>query len=568
MDYKEKYNTALERARKIHHETEFDYEKGMMEEIFPELKEPNDERIRKELIAIYSVGAKVNAKTGDIPDRDIVAWLEKQGIQTTDKVEPKFKPGDTMRTWREAANGYTDGMPVIVSIDNEYYHCTNELIAIKDQDDYEFPPINVKQKSSDKVEPKFKVGDWIVLPLGIIARIDSLNSTDYQVTTTDGKICDFKISKQDNYRLWTITDAKDGDVLISQSGNPLIYNGNYNSLNIGAYCGMTCDDKFKVGEEKCYWTENVDIKPSTKEQRELLFRKMEEAGYNWDAEKKELEKIEVVSKESNDEQIRKAIKSGIKHLETQLGYDAVDGVDILDIYSWLEKQGKQHPHVDVNKMVDEFANTEVKGYGIPSMIEVDAYRKGIEDALEKQGEHKPYGQRKECEDCQFNYAGECKGYCALKRNEQTQFDYEHAYIPKKDFAPIEPKFKVSDWLQYRYAEPFLVEEITEQGYCNGDSCLPFEWEDEIHLWDIQDAEDGDILVDVYGNIGIFKKCYDFDWMSYCSLGNNGGFQVFTVEHENEKTYPATKEQCKLLFQKMKEEGWEWDSENKELNKNL
>ena len=33
MDYEQKYNEALKRARKIHHETEFDYEKGMMEEM-------------------------------------------------------------------------------------------------------------------------------------------------------------------------------------------------------------------------------------------------------------------------------------------------------------------------------------------------------------------------------------------------------------------------------------------------------------------------------------------------------------------------------------------------------
>ena len=38
--------------------------------------------------------------------------------------------------------------------------------------------------------------------------------------------------------------------------------------------------------------------------------------------------------------------------------------------------------------------------------------------LEKQGEQKPYGQRQECSNCQFNYAGECKGSCAMKRGEQ------------------------------------------------------------------------------------------------------------------------------------------------------
>ena len=62
-----------------------------------------------------------------------------------------------MRTLQEANDGYADGMPVVVFIDNEYYHCTNELIAIKDQDDYEFPPINVKQKHNDK--PKWSEED-------------------------------------------------------------------------------------------------------------------------------------------------------------------------------------------------------------------------------------------------------------------------------------------------------------------------------------------------------------------------------------------------------------------------
>lgn len=120
-----------------------------------------DEKVRKALIEYFNEQCDMSDWNG-IYGYQVVAWLEKQGEQKTDdKTEPKFKPGDTMRTWREAANGYTDGMPVVVSIDNEYYHCTNELIAIKDQDNYEFPPINMKQKSSDKVESKFHEGDWL-----------------------------------------------------------------------------------------------------------------------------------------------------------------------------------------------------------------------------------------------------------------------------------------------------------------------------------------------------------------------------------------------------------------------
>lgn len=44
--------------------------------------------------------------------------------------------------------------------------------------------------------------------------------------------------------------------------------------------------------------------------------------------------------------------------------------------------------------------------------------------LNKQGEQKPYGQkRQECADCQFNYAGECEGSCAMKRSEQKHTNW-------------------------------------------------------------------------------------------------------------------------------------------------
>ena len=60
-----------------------------------------------------------------------------------------------------------------------------------------------------------------------------------------------------------------------------------------AYCGV---DKFGVFKDNCRkndWTNSVDnVYPATKEQRDLLFQKMKEAEYEWDADKKELKKIE------------------------------------------------------------------------------------------------------------------------------------------------------------------------------------------------------------------------------------------------------------------------------------
>ena len=87
MDYKIKYNNALEGIRELYNSDcdmiRVNRLRRQLKHIFPELQESKDEKIRKELIAIYSVGAKVNAKTGDIPDKDIVAWLEKQGQKET-----------------------------------------------------------------------------------------------------------------------------------------------------------------------------------------------------------------------------------------------------------------------------------------------------------------------------------------------------------------------------------------------------------------------------------------------------------------------------------------------------
>jgi hypothetical protein len=52
-----------------------------LEKMFPELKESKDERIMKELIKFFRMGAKYNSSTNGIPDKDIIAWLEKQNKQ-------------------------------------------------------------------------------------------------------------------------------------------------------------------------------------------------------------------------------------------------------------------------------------------------------------------------------------------------------------------------------------------------------------------------------------------------------------------------------------------------------
>jgi len=143
-----------------------------------------------------------------------------------------------------------------------------------------------EKNPTDKVEPKFQEGDWVVNKLGGIWHIDSSNNKNYKVTDINGNHKCFPIDIQDRMRLWTIQDAKDGDVLATSAG-AFIYNGNDGGGSCpGSHCGISTLGRFKTGAEY-HWT-GKPVFPATKEQRDLLFQKMIETGYEWDAEKKEL----------------------------------------------------------------------------------------------------------------------------------------------------------------------------------------------------------------------------------------------------------------------------------------
>ena len=89
MTEKEKakaYDEAIERAKKL-------YSNGIAEEIFPELKESEDERIKKAIIEFFE-SEDDNTTYSLVRKKDIIAWLEKQGKNSTDKIEPRFKVGD------------------------------------------------------------------------------------------------------------------------------------------------------------------------------------------------------------------------------------------------------------------------------------------------------------------------------------------------------------------------------------------------------------------------------------------------------------------------------------------
>ena len=109
----EAYDEALERARAINNGKDVDVESGttICEYIFPELKESEDEKIRKEIISILR-----NTYWTSNRNRfnELVAWLEKQGEQASSQTNGRvwlYLVSDVL-TWKDGIGQYLDDLRV------------------------------------------------------------------------------------------------------------------------------------------------------------------------------------------------------------------------------------------------------------------------------------------------------------------------------------------------------------------------------------------------------------------------------------------------------------------------
>lgn len=242
MDYKEKHKEDLESAKgwlAIAKENNNKIAIQILENLFPELRESEDERIREMILELVSISGNGNQW------EEINNWLKKQG----------------------------------------------------------------EQKLADKVEPKFKVGDWITNG-EYTWNVTDIKPLDYILQSPNGDVVDDTISYVDeHFHLWTIQDAKDGDVLFFKDhGNHVI--GIIKPIErrntVDAYC-LFENLCFKKG--MFYNLDTEDPHPATNEQRNLLFQKIKESGYEWDEKKKELKEL---PEQNETNKLEKEIDSYIK----------------------------------------------------------------------------------------------------------------------------------------------------------------------------------------------------------------------------------------------------------------
>ena len=338
MNYEQKYKEALARARVVNPGTE-DY--NIVTAIFPELKESEDERISKEIIHYLDREITLSNFGGDIATfKRWIAWLEKQGEQlyirfgeiSTDE-KSKIYQGEIEVGTENGVSVYpafkTDEGDIVLGLnlpitkttlytqqhlieydDRPCYLVKGDYIGKDTDGQLLINNINIVEKidsyrvkeekqgnPTEKVEPKFKVGDWIVGNyvhiISKVVNIKQLSDGTYGYDLDNSCGCYFA-SFEEEYHLWSIKDAEKGDILQANKCT-LIFDSLTKDIdgNTVISSWYYCNTKTFYGIGTCkpdLWAIE-GVTPATEEQCDFLFAKMKNAGCRWDAKEKKLIKL-------------------------------------------------------------------------------------------------------------------------------------------------------------------------------------------------------------------------------------------------------------------------------------
>ena len=268
--------------------------------IFPELAESEDERIRNEIIAfvVQSIHRGGGTLISEKLENKWIAWLEKQGKKEEEIILLKDKI-ESLESARIAMQECHRLELEKLEKQGEQKHTAEEILT----------KVGLKP---------YKDGDqWCILfgdniQEGICGFGNTIEDALYAF------LKDLIASQGEQKPADKVSlNIKKGDILYEQNTMTilLVYERN------GSWLKTFCDywmlkENFHVEfpYENYGFVREMSLVPATKEQRDLLFQKMKEAGYEWDAEKKELKKIEQKPAWSEDDE--KMVNDTIQFIET------------------------------------------------------------------------------------------------------------------------------------------------------------------------------------------------------------------------------------------------------------
>ena len=249
----------------------------------------DDERLRKTAIAFL----KDFAEQGYENAIECIDWLEKQEEQASLQTNERawlYLVSDVL-TWKDGIGQYLDDPRVqelAKKLCSEYAQKLYNPSVLSNSPNTE----KNEQKSANKIEPRFKVGDWVVQNYNLL-KIRYVGNEYYCFETVDAYVDYMLVSEIDSlYHLWTIQDAKVGDVLEFEDHGRLVI-GILSGINkttdkVDVSCLLE-DNKFKLGV--FYNLDTVSPHPAIKEQRDILMKAMNNAGYKWNTRTKTLKKL-------------------------------------------------------------------------------------------------------------------------------------------------------------------------------------------------------------------------------------------------------------------------------------
>ena len=368
--------------------------------------------------------------------------------------------------------------------------------ATSDQKQYLFEKIreagyewNAEGKKLVCTEKPFEVGDWIVnyWSNGVYQVVSCDEQGQYEIKSGDTIITKVKHILK-NFHKWTISDAKDCDILVvKKNSQPFIFNGIIDAFGYpDGYCGL--DDKGEFvyfgndDSRETIWTYD-DVCPATKTQAETLFEKMKQSGYEFDFNKKTVKKISssesVLWSDEEDVAINK-----LEDLVVCL-FSEKHAIEIDDMYCmvrWLQSLRE--------RALNNNAEWTEKDEQISDSVVICLNRLQSEGNISH--------------DEVMNFAYFLKNFKTVHCETNNKIEMED-----KEENKIESKFKVGDWIYGSFSVltkfgkdniSLLVTDVSN-GYYSLLSTQDSDYHERIDIidnnfrkWKITDARSGDIII--------------------------------------------------------------------------